>query len=324
MRADTCENEFAVRAEQRRLDRSYNGAFLLVLLTAVAIAFGMGYQFIVTVVVAVAWLSTAIIWTGNLACWANTIRLLGVPRISDCFRMLWIAKIARFGPHRLHFFRLPVLIGIFGLLWLGELAWGVNILGTSGLVALTALAFSMKGADYSHRMRPPVVFVLGKSDRDVVAFHARLFYETKLIRIVSLLDIGTDFTDVLFQVVTPRDCLRTTDGSRWREVVRELMRISPIIVIDSRFSTEAVVHEVLQVHSPEVWFKVILLVGPNGEKPAFTDAVAQRGQFESPVFEAPVESAIRVVQQATGADALMPTAECPISLIAARARAGLR
>jgi hypothetical protein len=143
------------------------------------------------------------------------------------------------------------------------------------LCGLTAVFHPLLG------LVPPVVLFLGSSDYAGFLTMKRL-QQLGAFQVLSLIDQASP--DVSRQYVAhygglgpdptaPRfDSLRTRT-KWWKPTVRELMETTPILVLDTRTATPAVVGELGWALTPSLYDKTLFLVGDNGAAPAFDAAL---------------------------------------------------
>jgi hypothetical protein len=117
----------------------------------------------------------------------------------------------------------------------------------------------------AHALQPATVLVLAASSDAAVWLQERISTVVVPHRVVSMLLMSTSQ-----RIETPNttvDILRTIDDNHWREVVRELMKLVPIIVVDVRRQTEAVREELMLVRDLELEYKAVFVIAGDSAYP---------------------------------------------------------
>lgn len=92
-------------------------------------------------------------------------------------------------------------------------------------------------------LRPPVVLVLARSVDRTKELLRGINSVVMPLRVVGLFDRNLLKAGHLSWELFARQNLRTWNDNKWQEVVHELKQIVPIIIVDTRHPTEAVVEE---------------------------------------------------------------------------------
>jgi hypothetical protein len=129
-------------------------------------------------------------------------------------------------------------------------AVGFTIAGSVGWAMLALAAFVIARAAL-----PPAALVLAASagDPSIVRVVARALFP---MRVVHLLEGER------------RSSVRPRGGTSWREVVDWFMETVPMIVVDTRFDTEAVMAEMGRLLHPQIAEKSLFVTHGDGRAPA--------------------------------------------------------
>ncbi len=176
--------------------------------------------------------------------WLATLRTLGPASLRRCPRIFRLS--CRAAPVR------EVLVAIL----LPLLA--VPLMSASGFGAGVAArvpwgALALIGACYAALLLvPPAVLVFSNSTDRRLRWVMTLKRFTAGRRVISMLDTGHvsvrprpgDFLSVMLgRSGTLTDVLRTSDAVEWREGARELIELAPVVVVDARACTGALLFE---------------------------------------------------------------------------------
>lgn len=194
------------------------------------------------------WLVTAAMLAILAVAWLETLSMYGVLR-SKLLRTTLRYGLA--GPPR-------TWAGVSAVLLLAAVAsvgiWGLDQPPFWLFVVASATAFSRMAL-------PPAALLLGTSaaDRDVLDIViARLCP----MRVVHLLDLATTTS------------MRPRAKVSWRDIVDWLMETVPLIVVDTRFDTSAVVSELERLLHPNIAEKSIYITHDDGRAPALDRVTA--------------------------------------------------
>lgn len=123
--------------------------------------------------------------------------------------------------------------GFFSAVALGIWAWYL------GTIAVVYAGAAWATATLYGRLKPPDVLYLATSDADQVRFHNRLARGLFLFRPVSLLQSDDHNANKKIR----RNCFRVSSESNWRATVFTLIEQAPLVVIDARVESPAVLEE---------------------------------------------------------------------------------
>jgi hypothetical protein len=135
--------------------------------------------------------------------------------------------------------------------------WPFALLVTS-LCSLPFLSFSV----------PPAIIFLGTSDEQTVSLMRNIYWAISPLRVVALLDFPWWLGIIRY------DNLRTRNDPTWRAVVWGLMDTVPLVVVDTRVASPAVVEEVIRMLNPVRQGKALFVSDMLGRCPAVDVALA--------------------------------------------------
>ena len=194
----------------------------------------------------------------NFFRWWQTVRLLGFPSSGRrrAMRSLSLLREHKYGTSWPQFC-------IIGAILIGLLYFTHVRIFLALLLALTQQHF----IEPLRRSLPPTVFLLTTTATGTPQLHAKISFVVRRLRAVALLKVKRSDED-LASVFTRLDCFRTEsdDDDTWVYVVEKLLQIAPIVVLDARVVTDAVLLEAKRTLVPSVAYKLILLVGQSGER----------------------------------------------------------
>lgn len=215
-----------------------------------------------------AWGAAALHFIMTVGVWAATLRTLGVSCLCDCPRILRLSMRATPVREVVVVSLLPLaaasLAGLFGI--------GREIIAELpvGAVLLIALLY------FTQLLVPPVALIFASSTDEQLRWVLGLKKFTAGRRVVSLLDTG-------YMTVRPTagdlaaatirrsgsltDVLRVSDSANWRDGVEELIDISPIVILDTRVCTEALLFEASLVLTPQYAYKAVFVSDDKGVCP---------------------------------------------------------
>lgn len=138
-------------------------------------------------------------------------------------------------------------------------------IGSALIVATGGLLLGARLLSWLHS-RPPSVVVLGSSTAACIHLQGKIARAIAPLRAVSLLAIE-DIELESKSLPPSRDCLRTIWNDGWHQIVEELCRMAPLIIIDSRRITEPTLRE-LRLLIDQGWLsKTIVTNESDGSSP---------------------------------------------------------
>jgi hypothetical protein len=215
-----------------------------------------------------AWVIAALHFIMTVGVWAATLRTLGVSSLRVCPRILRLSLHATPVREVAVAALLPLaassLAGLFGIgrEFIAELPVGA--------VMLIALLY------FTRLLVPPVALVFASSTDEQLRWALGLKKFTAGRRVISLLDTsymavrptaGDLAATTLRRSGSLTDVLRVSDSANWRDGARELIDISPIVIIDTRVCTEALLFEASSVLAPRHAHKAVFVSDDNGACP---------------------------------------------------------
>jgi hypothetical protein len=215
-----------------------------------------------------AWVVVALFVIMTLGVWGATLRTFGPSCLRHCPRMLRLSF--RAGPIRELFVAILLPLLAMGLMEIyGPAArylapFPVSALALIGLLCLTLFPV------------PPVAVVFSSSTDKQLRWALSLKRFTAGRRVISLLDTGflavkarvsDAWLITLLRSGSLTDVLRTSNPNRWQAVVRELIEISPIVIVDTRVCTRALLFEASAMLTSEYAYKAIFIRADDGTSP---------------------------------------------------------
>jgi len=164
-------------------------------------------------------------------------------------------------------------------------------------------------------IRPPTIFILGKSDSEAFRQFLGLHGWLSPLRVVCLLDPNKAETEYQAKFAN-FDCLRTRSGKKWVEVVRFLMETAPIIVIDGMDVSPLVIKELEWALTAGYAYKTILLRRSySSQNPPALQALIDNGKLPPGVNIRPVfhTGLLSILHQLTQSLESMPKPGRPLS-----------
>lgn len=223
-----------------------------------------------------AWVYALLYSTMTAHYWYVTLRKLGLSSLRLCPKVLWLSL--RTKPVRMNFLLLlSILAAIFLLV-----RYGANN-GYSHVLPFIVF-FSAQTLPFTSYLRPPTALVLTSSTDRQTRWALGLGPGMRFHRVVSLLDTGhikhTLDASNLWEAVSRRsltltDVLRTADTRTWREAIRQLVELTPVIILDARECTPAILYEAGLVLSPEHVYKAIFVSENDGRCPVIERLLAE-------------------------------------------------
>jgi hypothetical protein len=233
-------------------------AFIIIIASIDMISGLKQWSLVVIAIGIVAWIVADGIRLGAI------FRLFGIPSISSFVKM-WSLDVVRSNTTDAGY-RLNVLHWAFFIAqW-----WTISITAfvlTHELVFLLLCVFLVQffaGRAFTNVGMPPSVFILARSGAAATKFHKELVESGfAIFRIVSMLEHGSGSRSLL----RPRGInwiyfgnLRTESSNDWEAMVRELIQLSPIIVLDMRATGGALEREADLICESGEGGKVFLLI----------------------------------------------------------------
>jgi hypothetical protein len=232
--------------------------------------------------------------------WIITILYFKARLTKSLPEMLRLIKLSRHGPTATLLFAITlsgaavsVLVGLGSTsLFLASFVWFVPIMTLCGL---------------SHALMPPSVLCLSSSREDAIWIQERIATSCFPHRVVSLYRL--DPLNERNPSNIEADIFRTRDDSQWRSAVRTLLKIAPVLVIDTRLDTSALREEIACVFESKLDYKAILILSVEGE------VLGLQGLHESKRNAAclHVTSVEGFIWYITGYRRLQPTLEKPMA-----------
>ncbi|HEY0377990.1 MAG TPA: hypothetical protein VGC87_13810 [Pyrinomonadaceae bacterium] len=210
--------------------------------------------------------------------WGVTLRTLGPSSLRYCPRVL-----------RLSFRASPIreVLSVILLPIVAILLLRTQGIGDQFFAALPLNALLLVGLLYfTLLLVPPTVLVFSSSTDEQLRWALSLKKFAGGRRVISLLDTGymkvkPNAGDVLATVsrrsISLADVLRTSDADDWQSGVKELIEMSPIVVVDTRVCTQAVLFEASTMLTPEHAYKAIFVSDEDGACPVLERLLDEGG-----------------------------------------------
>lgn len=192
--------------------------------------------------------------------WLMTLRTLGLSALRHCPRMLRLS----FRASLIRELSVAILLPLIVIPLLRAYGIGGEYIAALPLNALLLMALS----GFTLCLVPPTVVVFSSSTDRQLRWALALKKFTGGRRVISLLDTG-------YMVVKPSardawsimsrrsasmlDVLRTSEKDNWQVGVKALIEIAPIVIVDTRVCTPALLFEASSVLTPEYSYKSIFL-----------------------------------------------------------------
>lgn len=208
------------------------------------------------------YLLTALLLVPCIVQWCLTARLYGelplrfvLPNVRQIFRTrkVFLLIVATLAP-------LEVLGGACFPEWLPPLPLWFATLGI--LVA-------------SYLTTPPAVLLLASSHTANIRMIFDADMATAPMSLVHLIEPNSESLGNWDFEVVRYNSRRTINDDWWRDAVDVYMDMVPIIVIDTRIASPAIVHETKALLAHELRHKALFIVGTNNEQPALEAAVGK-------------------------------------------------
>jgi hypothetical protein len=144
----------------------------------------------------------------------------------------------------------------------------------------------------SYACLPPSILLLGASRPEISPLRGDLNWAIPLLRLTHLLDARKVGAGRLLNIDVRQTDGRALGGTSWEAVVFELMDTSPLIVVDTRVATPAVLEEtILAFQYPH---KSLFVVGADGSSQVFA-LLSQKLGFIPPAIEVVTDAQARSV-----------------------------
>jgi hypothetical protein len=210
--------------------------------------------------------------------WAATLRTLGLGSLRQCPRMLRLSLRAAPVRELLVAILLPLLL----LPLLSASGVGAGLIRELPLGALALIA----SLCLTLFLVPPTVLVFSSSTDRQLRWALALKRFTAGRRVITLLDtgymtvaprVGDVWSVLLRRSGTLTDVLRTSDADEWREGVQELIELSPVVVVDTRVCTRALLFEADAALSPGSAHKAVFVSEEDGRLPLLEGLLEEGG-----------------------------------------------
>lgn len=204
----------------------------------------------------------------TIGMWGSTLRTLGFSSLARGPRMLRLSLRA-FSIRELS---LAVLLPCIAIVLVKKFEIGgryLQALPLNAVLLIGLLCFTLV-------LMPPVALVLSSSTNEQLRWALSLKKFVGGRRVISLLDTGVmapklNVSDV-WSIMLKRssavtDVLRVSNTRDWQTSVRELIDISPIVVVDTTVCTPAVLFEAAVMLTSEHLYKAIFVTENDGASP---------------------------------------------------------
>jgi len=201
-----------------------------------------------------------------LRTWYATIKLIGFPSLAKFRRM---CELNGRRPIKKHGgYARSVIAFILGLIFV--FIWKTTDIDYFLCLVIfwLSLAVSMFVADGM----PPIVLLLSTSHTDIFFLKHKIEVVVHPLGVASLLNVATmdksrSYSKPLRRSGADPFDFRKENDDIWEETVHELFNFAPIVVIDTRHESSALFSEAKWLICPARAYKVLFLVGENGECP---------------------------------------------------------
>ncbi len=164
--------------------------------------------------------------------------------------------------------RRGALIFLVLLLIIAQGVWLVLFRGVPAGSYIVRICLAVAGGVLMIILLPPTAIVLASSSTEsgrVLEVVARQFFP---LRVVSLLD-GSRLGSTIW--ASKHDNLRTILGHTWRSTVHRLVDISPMIIVDARFTTPPVCEEIEYMLHPGRAGRAVFVTNDDGRAPGLQE-----------------------------------------------------
>lgn len=217
---------------------------------------------------AVVWTLVALHALVTFLGWVLTIRTLGIASLRQCTRTFFISIRGWPVVTKMLLFCAPFVIIRF-LNSLGVGPGQLNVFPVNALMLTTFMLVSLL-------VIPPTAVVFSSSTDRQIRWALALKLLARGCRVISLLDTGNmkskgNIRDLWNRfarnAITLVDVLRTTEAENWQYLVEELIKVTPIVIVDTRVCTRALLFEASQVTTVEYAHKAIFVSEDDGSCP---------------------------------------------------------
>jgi hypothetical protein len=219
-----------------------------------------------TLISSLVWILAGLYLIMTISIWWASLRTLGLSSLRHSPRILRLSF--RAGPIReLSLVMLTTLIAIL-VIYANSNEYRVGS-AQNALLLIMALCCTLFFV-------PPVALVFSSSTNRQLRWALTLKGLIRGRRVISLLDTAymrpEPGLDDVWAVVSRRsltltDILRTSDLNNWHAGVRELIEITPIVVVDTRVCTPALLFEASTMLAPQNLYKAIFVIDDDGACP---------------------------------------------------------
>jgi hypothetical protein len=223
-----------------------------------------------------AWGIAALYTIMTISIWTATIQTLGVSSLRHCLRVLRLSFRASAIRELFIAILMPLVVVIIGNVY-EPAAWYVERLPVNAFLLMGVLCFTLFFV-------PPTVLVFSTSTDERLRWALALKGFTGGRRVISLLDTGyiavkpgiTDVWAIMSRrAIVLTDVLRTSEAGNWQEVVKELIELTPIVVVDTRIYTRALQFEAATMLMPKYADKAIFVCEDDGRCPVLEQVLAE-------------------------------------------------
>ncbi len=222
------------------------------------------------------WGIAALYTVMTVSIWSATVRTLGLSSLRHCPRMLRLSFQASPIRELVIALLVPFIAVILGSIY-EPAVWYLETLPVNGFLLIAVLCFTLF-------LVPPTTLVLSTSTNERLRWALALKRFTGGRRVISLLDTGymsfkpnpVDLWAIMSRrSLTLTDVLRTSDTSNWQAGVKELIGITPIVVVDTRVCTNALLFEASTMLTPPNVYKAIFVSQDDGACPVLEKLLAE-------------------------------------------------
>lgn len=225
-----------------------------------------------------AWGLAALYLIMTISIWAGTLRTLGPSSLRHCLRVLRLSFRAPPIREATAVFLLPLVV----MLLLRAQGIGGETVAALPLNALLLMVLMW----FTLLLVPPTALVFSSSTDRQLRWALSLKRFTRGRRVISLLDTGymavkRSAGDV-WSIASRRsmsltDVLRTSDTDDWQAGVKELIEMTPIVVVDTRVCTQALLFEASTALAPPYASKAIFVSDDDGACPVLERLLDEGG-----------------------------------------------
>ena len=213
----------------------------------------------------------------TISIWTASLRTLGLSSLRHCIRMLRLSSRASAIRELFIVILAPVVVLLIGKIY-GPAGRYIEMFPIRAFLVMSFLCFTLL-------LVPPTILVFSTSTNERLRWALALKAFAGGRRVISLLDTGymtlkPSVSDV-WEIVSRRglvltDVLRTSEASDWQAVVKELIGLTPIVVIDTRVYTRALHFEAATMLAPHNAHKAIFVSENDGSCPVLEQLAAER------------------------------------------------